>query len=113
MLRNFNIPIKNLSGEAIFESAQDNDGNAERKAALLSNIVLLALQTPLKGDENLTGVERIDFIRLALAINAAEGDVEISTKDAETIKERVRKMPGFNHIVLYRLDEMLEGKGEK
>lgn len=106
MKKNFNTNIKAIDGTDMVIT--DQSGNIIEKTTSLSKIILNALQGQLQGDDRLSGEERCKLIDLALRIYKATDIIDITLEEARVIKDRVGKLPGLNHVVYYRLNELLE-----
>lgn len=101
MKRDFNTIVKNINGEDMLEATD--------KPLTMKTACLTALLVPQDGDEKLNGKQKCDLVSLAMRING-EGDVEITTEEIVTLKQRIAKVPFGNHTIVFRAHEFLEGE---
>jgi hypothetical protein len=67
----------------------------------ISSFAVDALMAPAKGDDLLSGSDKLNLFRIAQALHGASGSVELSAADVVVIKDRVAK--AFPALVVGRI----------
>lgn len=79
--------IKDEKNEVIFLD------ETKREALTLSHVIVVALQTPLKGDEEDSGEQRIKKFNIMKSMHTSkDSKIDIESADVAMIKERVLKI---------------------
>lgn len=93
-------PILDLEGRQV------QSPNQEGKPLTVRDVMMIALVSAIKGDEELDVAKNADLFQLAVRVSTAGETVEIDKSEAKTIIERVNKTWG--RVVLGRIKEILE-----
>lgn len=101
-IKNLNVIITNLDGLTVKDGTQGK----ENVDLTVKSAIVVALENPLRGDENLSASQVYKNMVLADRINSSDVDVKIESEDITNIKERVSK--AWKPIVLYRVSQLLE-----
>lgn len=79
--------IKDEKGEVIFLD------ESKRETLTLTEVIVTALQTPLKGDEEDSGEARIKKFNIMKSLyNSKDNKIDLDSADITMIKERILKI---------------------
>ena len=81
-----------------------------KEVVKLKPVIVNALLGMFKDEEQLSGGEKLERWQLAIKINNADGDIELSAEEISLIKLLIGKM--FTTIIVGQAFEMLENKQE-
>lgn len=101
---NFSQEIKTIEGDTLLRPKQVGD-KIEQVPALLKWAVVEALLAPQQS-EDLTGEQKAQRYELALKIQAAEGELEVSVDDVSLIKSLTDAQ--FTPLVVGQVRRMLD-----
>ena len=98
---NFDSVITDLAGEVVKQDTKD------AKDTDLKYLAVIALTSGLEEDKNLSGKDKFELGVLAQEVYAG-GEIELSSEDVSTLKDRIGKM--FGPLFVLRSYELLDPK---
>lgn len=101
-----------MEASALNEPLKDWKGVAFEDGATYGSAIIQALTGQLPGDERLDGKKKFDLFKIAMKVDDMMQDKggELSTKEIETIKDRVGIYPP---LMVGRLWSLLDPAGAK
>lgn len=99
-----NALILDLKGEPL------RDGSAKEGEPVsdltVGAVIVQTVLTPMKGDENLSGSDKVTYFKIAMRVSNADGEVEFTAAEVTKVLARIGK--AWTPLVVGRVHEIFE-----